>query len=235
MPVDSTQDTPIWLAHVERTVDKTSHLIGPWVGWRAAVYVALALIHARPWGRRGRKKETCGGWCWWSFYQSLTYLYTCLPWNYIFPAKVGSTQRQPDNVPSSFSAWTEHYSLCLSLWHLIMMSILSYLLGSGWLLISSQHSTATLLVPASLTTAEHITVFFLPLQWPASSCLLFDFLLTLDKQNLTNVSGVGQSALCTFDKPQTWIRCEHLVFHSTKEKLFSYTVFRVQTLSDEKR
>lgn len=66
--VESTQDTPIWLAHVERTVGTTSSLIGPWVGWRAAVSVAMALIHARPWGRRERKKETQGGWCWWSFY-----------------------------------------------------------------------------------------------------------------------------------------------------------------------
>lgn len=52
------------------------------------------------------------------------------------------------------------HSLCLSLWQLIMMSILSYLLGSSWLLISGQHSTATLLVPTPQTTAGHITAFF---------------------------------------------------------------------------
>lgn len=52
MPVDSIQDTPIWLARTERTVETTSPLIGPWMGRKAAVYEATALIHARPWGEK---------------------------------------------------------------------------------------------------------------------------------------------------------------------------------------
>lgn len=40
-----------------------------------------------------------------------------------------------------------------------MMSILSYLLGSGWLLISGQHSTTTLLVPAPQTAAKDTAAF----------------------------------------------------------------------------
>lgn len=39
--------------------------------------------------------------------------------------------------------------LCLLLWQLIMMSILAYLLGSSWLVISVQHSTVILLAPSS--------------------------------------------------------------------------------------
>lgn len=94
-----------------------------------------------------------------------------------------------DNLAMSFlhfSSWTRLYSVCLSLRGLIMMSILSYLVGSSWLLIRSQHSTATRLVPAPQTTAEHITPAF-------NTALLFfvccSFLLTLNKQNLTSVSG----------------------------------------------
>jgi len=45
------------LAHAERTVATTSPLIGPWAGWRAAVPVATALIHTRPWGRREKEKN----------------------------------------------------------------------------------------------------------------------------------------------------------------------------------
>lgn len=48
------------LAHVETTVDTTSPLIGPQVGWRAAVFVAVALIHTRPWGRK-KKEHMAGG------------------------------------------------------------------------------------------------------------------------------------------------------------------------------
>lgn len=87
MPVDSTQATPIWLAHVVRTVETTSSVIGPLVVWNAAVSVAMAFIHASHGGNK-RKKETQGGWCWWSLYQSLTYLCT-LALKLYFPSQRG--------------------------------------------------------------------------------------------------------------------------------------------------
>lgn len=90
------------LAHVETTVDTTSPLIGPRVGWRAAVSVAVALIHARPWGRK-KKRNTWRVVLVELLSVSHLSLHT-LALTYIFPAKAGSTQRQPDNVASSFSA-----------------------------------------------------------------------------------------------------------------------------------
>lgn len=159
MPADSTQD--IWLAHVERTMDKTSPMIGPWVGcMESSRFCGHGPQSCRPWGRRESKKEIQDWWCWWSFYQSLTYLCTRQPWNCIFPGKVESTQRQPDSVPSFIFClnWTP-FSLCFP-------AVADYdvhsLLSSRLWLASNQRLTLHYYCPcySSQTTAEHITAFF---------------------------------------------------------------------------
>lgn len=117
--------------------------------------------------------------------------------------------------------------LCLPLQLLIMMSILSYLLGSAWLLISGRHSSATLLVPAPPTAQQTISVFssfllflffldidLLPL------CLLFGFLLlTPDKQNLTSVSEIVSTihSRATANLAQAW---QSAPLFNQKKKLF---------------
>lgn len=160
-----------------------------WVFWRAAFYCGCgpysykAMEEKR---ERKRKNQRMGSISLWliSAHASPETIFSWPKWE--------STQRQPDNVPSSFSAWTELHSLCLSLWQLIMMSILSYLprLWSAPNQRPALHRS-TLLVPAPQTTAEpHCHFFFLDSS-PLSSCLSFDFLLTPDKQTLTSVSGLG--------------------------------------------
>lgn len=113
------------------------------------------------------------------------------------------------------------------------MSILSYLFGSGWLLISGQHSTPTVLVTAPQTTAEHIiaSFFFLfllpPPEWPAFSCLRFNFLLTLDKHS----PACGLLFFCFFiiyfgQTPKTWTRTkERLISRLTLRATFLLSVF----------
>lgn len=114
------------------------------------------------WGERGvTEKEAWLWWCWWSFYQSLCYRCTCSPRNYVSLAKVWEVHKANlTMVFLHFSLGLNSIVVCLSLQLLIMMSILSYLLGSAWLLISSQHSSATLLVPAP-TTQQKLSLFFL--------------------------------------------------------------------------
>lgn len=179
------------------TAPKTA--LSDWLLWRGPwKYPALWLDPGRLWfsfmetavGERGvTEKEAWLWWCWWSFYQSLCYRCTCSPRNYVSLAKVWEVHKANlTMVFLHFSLGLNSIVVCLSLQLLIMMSILSYLLGSAWLLISSQHSSATLLVPAPHNTAETISLFsflfffFFPGQWPASCCLLLHFLLSLTKQ-----------------------------------------------------
>ncbi len=107
---------------------------------------------------------------------------------------------------------------------------------SAWLrLASNQWPALHCHSPCSRSpdhSSAHHCVFFHQ-QWPASSCLLFEFLLTPDKQNLTSVFGVGQSAQFTFNIQQTWIRRENVVFYLTNEKFFSYIMFAAQTQKKE--
>lgn len=80
-----------------------------------------------------------------------------------------------------------------------MMSILSYLLGSRWLLITGQHSTATF----HFSYFSDAPAFLPPQPWSASSYLLHSFLLTLNKEiSEETVSENGQSAVILKRKPQ---------------------------------
>lgn len=68
---------------------------------------------------------------------------------------------------------------------------------SAWLQLASNQRPALHCYSPCTRSPDHSRtqlLFFYPRQLPASSCLLFDFLLTLDKQNLSSDSGVGQSA-----------------------------------------
>lgn len=69
--------------------------------------------------------------------------------NLYFQSNVECTHRQADKVLFWFYAWTHLHSLCPCLWQLIMMSIHSYLLGSGWFLISGEHPFPAVLVTAA--------------------------------------------------------------------------------------
>lgn len=69
--------------------------------------------------------------------------------NLYFQSDVECTHRQADKVLFWFYAWTHLHSLCPCLWQLIMMSIHSYLLGSGWFLISGEHPFPAVLVTAA--------------------------------------------------------------------------------------
>lgn len=201
MPVDSTQDTPIWLAHVERTVSTTSPLIGPWVGWRAAGAVAMALIHTRLWGRRERERERNAGRVMLLGLLSVSDLSLhMLALKLYFPSQSGKHTKT--TWQCSFFIfrlnWTS-FSLSFS----VAADYDVHSLLSAWLWLASNQWPALYCdCPCSRSpdhsTAHHCSFFF-PRQWPVSSCLLFDFLLTLDKQNLTSVSGVGQSVQFTFN------------------------------------
>lgn len=157
----------VFLSHW--TAPKTA--LSDWLLWRGPwKYPALWLDPGRLWfslmetavGERGvTEKEAWLWWCWWSFYQSLCYRCTCSPRNYVSLAKVWEVHKANlTMVFLHFSLGLNSIVVCLSLQLLIMMSILSYLLGSAWLLISSQHSSATLLVPAP-TTQQKLSLFFL--------------------------------------------------------------------------
>lgn len=168
------------------TAPKTA--LSDWLLWRGSwKYPALWLDPGRLWfsfmetavGERGvTEKEAWLRWRWWSFYQSLCYRGTCSPRNYVSLAKVWEVHKANlTMVFLHFSLGLNSIVVCLSLQLLIMMSILSYLLGSAWLLISSQHSSATLLVPAPHNTAETISLFsflfFFFLSWTMTCFLLF--------------------------------------------------------------
>lgn len=166
-------------------------------------------------GERGvTEKEAQLWWCWWSFYQSLCYRCTCSPRNHVSLAKVWEVHKANlTMVFLHFSLGLNSIVVCLSLQLLIMMSILSYLLGSAWLLISGQHSSTTLLVPLP-TTQTRVSLFFLSsssffLSWTVTCFLLFVVTLPADShQTKTDPrfwNSQHNSLLTANGKPESFI------------------------------
>lgn len=107
-----------------------------WGAWRAAVSVAMGLNHAGHGGEgKVRKKYRTGGVGGASISLWLISAHAS-PETAFFQAKWRAHRDNLTVFLLSFSAWTELHSLSVSLRQLIMMSILSYLPGFGWLLIS---------------------------------------------------------------------------------------------------
>lgn len=200
MPVDGTHGTPIWLAPVERTMATTSPLIGPRLGWRAEMWPSFMPGHGE---KRG---GTEGVWCWKSLYQSLTYLCTYEPWNYISRPK---WRAHKDNLTMFLLHFTPE-----------LTSILSSLLGAGWLWCpfsviysASNHRPALRCRrPCSRSPDLH----------RARCCLyflLFVVRLPADSRQTQpdGVWGVSPSARLPAAVQRTWIRCKNLIFYPTKE------------------
>lgn len=165
-----------------RRLVKTSPLIGPQACWKLAMFVSLALIHARPQGRLGRRKQ---GWeCCWSFYQSSAYLCT-LALELYFPGQNGKHTK---------SAWQcSFFIFCLNPTPFSPSFSLAadydvHSLLSAWLRLASNQQPALHYRSSLSCSPDHSRAhpwFFFSRQRLASSCLLFDSLLTSDKQNLT--------------------------------------------------
>lgn len=119
-------------------------------------------------------------------------------------------------------------SIRLSLWQLIMMSILSYLLGSGWLLISGQHSIATLVFPLPRPQESTSLLFFTTV----ACFLLFIVWLPADSRQTTPDQCFWSGSVSTIyllknSKPVLVLVLEFCLLFK-RECLF-YTMFRVQT------
>lgn len=149
-------DTLIWLVPINKTVETTSFPIGPCQGWKRSIFCGChPASMRRPWGRKAERKGACV-----VLFKPLSVsdlsLHVLAP-DLFFRAKWGHTNDKLTMLPLHFMPEVSSI-LCLSLWQLIMMSVLSYLLGSAWLLISGQHSTVTFL--SSLFPPDHQRAFF---------------------------------------------------------------------------
>lgn len=94
----------------------------------------------------------------------------------------------------------------LSLKRLIMMSVLCYLLGSAWLLISDQQSSATPFVTPAWTTAELVIV------------LLFSFFLFQERDFLLFLNRLKADSKQTQPDPFFWTSQHNLLLRKRTTK-----------------